>query len=107
MFPCKLDHCDKQFTLLGNLKSHQNKFHGDTLHNLTVKFKSQDHIPEDKEMFTYLATLYKNSNKGIKGRGKGRKVSTVSIDDFDGAEGYEEGAGLAFADRMLSKEYLD
>lgn len=28
----------------------------------------------DKELWEYFATLYKNANKGIKGRGKDRKV---------------------------------
>ena len=28
----------------------------------------------DKELWEYFATLYKNSNKGIKGRGKDRRI---------------------------------
>jgi len=31
----------------------------------------------DKELWEYFATLYKNSNKGIKGRGKDRRISAV------------------------------
>jgi hypothetical protein len=31
----------------------------------------------DKELFEYFASLYKNSNKGIKGRGKDRRISTA------------------------------
>lgn len=31
--------------------------------------------PEDRDLWGYFATLYKNSNKGIKGRGKDRKIS--------------------------------
>jgi hypothetical protein len=31
--------------------------------------------PHDKELFEYFASLYKNSNKGIKGRGKDRRIS--------------------------------
>jgi hypothetical protein len=59
-----------------------NKFHAATLQHWTNKFKSvtaDDHMsPEDREMFEYFATLYKNSNKGIKGRGKDRKVTAIS-----------------------------
>ncbi|KAK3944140.1 hypothetical protein QBC46DRAFT_404734 [Diplogelasinospora grovesii] len=81
-FVCKLDGCHKTFTQLGNLKSHQNKFHIDTLKALTARFaalRDYDNVSkEDRELFEYFATLYKNSNKGIKGRGKDRKVGTVA-----------------------------
>ncbi|SZF01638.1 unnamed protein product [Blumeria hordei] len=80
---CKLDDCGKQFTQLGNLKSHQNKFHIATIRALTAKFAS---IQEgdtvhaaDRELWVYFANLYKNSNKGIKGRGKDRKVGSNPI----------------------------
>lgn len=33
----------------------------------------------DKELWEYFAALYKNSNKGIKGRGKDRRISTTGI----------------------------
>jgi len=33
---------------------------------------------EDKELWEYFASLYKNSNKGIKGRGKDRRISAMS-----------------------------
>jgi hypothetical protein len=81
-FSCKLDDCGKQFTQLGNLKSHQNKFHASTLRYLTQKFGTigpGDYVsPEDKQLWEYFASLYKNSNKGIKGRGKDRRISAVS-----------------------------
>jgi len=32
---------------------------------------------QDKDLWEYFADLYKNSNKGIKGRGKDRRISTV------------------------------
>src|SRR3954463_5505639 len=32
----------------------------------------------DKELWEYFAALYKNSNKGIKGRGKDRRVGLVT-----------------------------
>lgn len=42
----------------------------------------------DKELWEYFSTLYKNSNKGIKGRGKDRRISTVAregeVDQPDG-----------------------
>ncbi|KAI5310668.1 hypothetical protein KEM55_003791 [Ascosphaera atra] len=82
---CRLDDCGKPFTQLGNLKSHQNKFHAPTLRDLTMKFASvtdtQYMTPQDKELWTYFASLYKNSNKGIKGRGKDRRVSTARRSD--------------------------
>ncbi|KAL3469399.1 hypothetical protein BJX99DRAFT_265243 [Aspergillus californicus] len=81
-FTCLLDDCGKQFTQLGNLKSHQNKFHAATLRNLTLRFSTVtdgDHInPQDRKLWEYFATLYKNSNKGIKGRGKDRRISPSS-----------------------------
>ncbi|KAE8450124.1 hypothetical protein EG329_006905 [Mollisiaceae sp. DMI_Dod_QoI] len=77
---CRLDDCGKQFTQLGNLKSHQNKFHIATIRALTQKFasiKDGDIVhAADKELWEYFANLYKNSNKGIKGRGKDRKVGS-------------------------------
>lgn len=33
--------------------------------------------PQDRELWEYFSTLYKNSNKGIKGRGKDRRISTT------------------------------
>ncbi|OBA23028.1 hypothetical protein METBIDRAFT_22877, partial [Metschnikowia bicuspidata var. bicuspidata NRRL YB-4993] len=75
-FECKLDNCDKSFTQLGNLKSHQNKFHLPTLTKLTQTFASITGdalalLPEEeKQLLEYFAKLYKNANKGIRGRGK-------------------------------------
>ncbi|KAG9232773.1 putative asparagine-rich zinc finger protein AZF1 [Amylocarpus encephaloides] len=74
---CRLDRCGRQFTQLGNLKSHQNKFHVATIRTLTAKFASTDGDSirsKDKELWEYFANLYKNSNKGIKGRGKEQKI---------------------------------
>ncbi|KAL4898471.1 hypothetical protein BDV59DRAFT_166917 [Aspergillus ambiguus] len=81
-FTCLLDDCGKQFTQLGNLKSHQNKFHATTLKDLTLKFsqmsENEPMTPHDRKLWEYFATLYKNSNKGIKGRGKDRRISPTS-----------------------------
>lgn len=79
-FLCRLDDCNKTFTQLGNLKSHQNKFHLDTLKTLTARVASTGFdtlLSEDKDFWEYFTTMYKNSNKGIKGRGKDRKVGPV------------------------------
>lgn len=75
-YECKLDNCDKSFTQLGNLKSHQNRFHLSTLNELTHKLaelrkEEIDSLPKDeKDLLHYFKDLYKNSNKGILGRGK-------------------------------------
>ncbi|SGZ38177.1 uncharacterized protein HGUI_00377 [Hanseniaspora guilliermondii] len=78
-FPCKLDNCEKSFTQLGNLKSHQNKFHSTTLNNLTLKLAEGLNGHESEEelrALDYLGNLYKNSNRGIKGRGKKQASET-------------------------------
>ncbi|RAK79799.1 C2H2-type zinc finger protein [Aspergillus fijiensis CBS 313.89] len=81
-FTCLLDDCGKQFTQLGNLKSHQNKFHAATLKHLTLKFSqmtdADNMSSQDQKLWEYFATLYKNSNKGIKGRGKDRRISPIA-----------------------------
>ncbi|KAH6987553.1 hypothetical protein BKA56DRAFT_629738 [Ilyonectria sp. MPI-CAGE-AT-0026] len=79
-FICRLDECNKTFSQLGNMKTHQNNFHKKTLKILTTRFAevlaSGEDVPEaDRELFEYFATHYKNSNKGIKGRGKARAVA--------------------------------
>ncbi|KAL8737948.1 MAG: hypothetical protein Q9181_001211 [Wetmoreana brouardii] len=84
-FDCRLEHCGKRFTQLGNLKSHQNRFHAATLQDLNDKFASMregDTVSAtDKELWEYFATLYKHSNKGIKGRGKDRRISTADEEE--------------------------
>jgi hypothetical protein len=69
-----VEHC-----VLTLAQSHQNKFHAGTIRYLTNKFGSiteGDSVTQhDKELWEYFASLYKNSNKGIKGRGKDRKIS--------------------------------
>lgn len=102
-FSCLLDDCGKTFTQLGNLKvgrlsvscplhtnifqSHQNKFHASTLHNLTQRFSQLGEngpaSSADRALWEYFADLYKNSNKGIKGRGKDRRISTSRRDSME------------------------
>ena len=43
--------------------------------------------PVDKELWEYFATLYRNSNKGIKGRGKDRRIFTISKDNAGSQHG--------------------
>lgn len=33
---------------------------------------------QDKDLWEYFSSLYKNSNKGIKGRGKDRRIATIT-----------------------------
>jgi hypothetical protein len=62
------------------LQSHYNKFHINTIRALTTKFaslKDGDIVSSiERELWEYFANLYKNSNKGIKGRGKDLKVGS-------------------------------
>ncbi|KAF2860956.1 hypothetical protein K470DRAFT_216079 [Piedraia hortae CBS 480.64] len=80
-FVCKLDNCYKQFTQLGNLKSHQNKFHVDTIRRLRARFETVQEGSTveawEREMWEYFSGLYKNCNKGIKGRGKNRRITNT------------------------------
>jgi len=76
-FVCKVDGCYKDIKSRGNLKVHMNKFHSKTIEALSEKFAAMDEADlsrDDREMRDYLNDLFKNSNKGIKGRGKHRKV---------------------------------
>ena len=65
-----------------SMQSHQNKFHSETLRKLTMKFTSIHEggvvSTQDRELWEYFSTLYKHSNKGIKGRGKDRRISPAS-----------------------------
>ncbi|KAK0747309.1 hypothetical protein B0T21DRAFT_405948 [Apiosordaria backusii] len=76
-FICLLDNCNKRFAVRGNLKTHQNKFHEETIKRLTTTTDLSTVTCEDKKLFEYLSSLYKNSNKGIKGRGKRRNVAVI------------------------------
>ncbi|KAI1498504.1 hypothetical protein F5X99DRAFT_322506 [Biscogniauxia marginata] len=80
-FHCVLEGCTKRFGQLGNLKNHQNRFHKTEILDLTRRFHSLPkgaEVPEaDRQLFKYFAILYKNSNKGIKGRGKGCNVEVL------------------------------
>ncbi|TKA31107.1 hypothetical protein B0A50_02076 [Salinomyces thailandicus] len=79
----------RRFTQLGNLKAHQNRFHGATIRRLRERFeglRAGDTVGVwEKEMWEYFGGLYRNCNRGIKGRGRGRG-STVrdGVDVGDG-----------------------
>ncbi|KAF2004511.1 hypothetical protein P154DRAFT_572171 [Amniculicola lignicola CBS 123094] len=105
-FTCQLDDCGKQFTQLGNLKSHQNKFHAETIRHLTSKFASYrpgNIVPEeDKALWEYFASLYKNSNKGIKGRGKDRRISAPPSSAVTSSSSYGSTMTASAGDRTYA-----
>ena len=82
-FDCKLDDCNRSFSQLGNMKTHQNNFHKETLRKLIRmhnEFAEMDKVPKELAMlFEYFQKHYKNSNKGIKGRGKARTETNKTI----------------------------
>lgn len=83
---CKLDGCNKRFNQLGNLKSHQNNTHKDLVDRFTRRLQGGNHpdlTNDEQEMFDYFRKLYKNSNRGIKGRGKGTRA--IKEEDTAGA----------------------
>lgn len=85
-FECRLENCDKKFSQLGNLKAHQNKFHNEAINQLMHKFRfygtssfdGTNISNEETELFKHFSDLYKNSNRGIKGRGKGNTIMKTS-----------------------------
>lgn len=91
-FICRLDDCSRRFSQLGNLKIHQNKFHAAAIAEIGQKIASANSrqlSEKDVDLIEYFAKLYKNSNKGIKGRGKKeddiRPVNVTSVlDDSTG-----------------------
>ncbi|KAL2162652.1 hypothetical protein VTH06DRAFT_6488 [Thermothelomyces fergusii] len=78
---CRFANCPKAFTAKGNLKAHQNTYHVEEIEAFNAKLaavKDKSMISEeDKEMARYLVDVHNLANKGIKGRGKGRKVKRV------------------------------
>ena len=55
----------------------------------------------DKELFEYFASLYKNSNKGIKGRGKDRRISTAPSSGASSSASYTSATATA-----LNRNYI-
>lgn len=77
-YACKLDGCNKSFNQLGNLKAHHNSAHAETVAAFTKHLQEAATMPklstEEQEMFNYFCELYRNANRGIKGRGKGTRT---------------------------------
>ncbi|KAI8951288.1 hypothetical protein F4801DRAFT_291909 [Xylaria longipes] len=80
-FRCILKSCGKSFSSRGNLKTHQNNYHKEELRELELKFANMRSVAEmteaDRELWDYFLTVHKNSNKGIKGRGKECRVELL------------------------------
>ncbi|RWA08308.1 hypothetical protein EKO27_g6787 [Xylaria grammica] len=80
-FRCILKSCGKSFSSRGNLKTHQNNYHKEELRELELKFANMRSVTEmteaDRELWDYFLTVHKNSNKGIKGRGKECRVELL------------------------------
>lgn len=64
------------------MQTHTNKYHQKTIEELTARFERYDAEgsipPEDIPLRDYYNMIFGNSNKGVKGRGKGRKVAKVT-----------------------------
>lgn len=73
-YTCTLEGCSKTFSQLGNMKTHHKNSHKWKIQLLTSLFAKctvQGEIPaEHQSDFQYFKEHYKNSNKGVKGRGK-------------------------------------
>ncbi|RYP59803.1 hypothetical protein DL769_008385 [Monosporascus sp. CRB-8-3] len=79
-FECKLDGCPKKFGTRGNLKNHMNRFHKQSIAEWEEKFNQKEEsefTPAEREMCAYFYGIFKNCNKGIKGRGMGRRVQRL------------------------------
>ena len=60
----------------------------------------------DKELWEYFATLYKNSNKGIKGRGKDRRIfANPKEDDEVKYESRSRSSSSAGSSRDSARSY--
>ena len=83
-----------RISLTVTLQCHQNKFHLGILKHLTQLFASmpagRSISPEEDELLQYFANLYKNANKGIKGRGKERKITGYRRKDSGVGETHQD-----------------
>ncbi|KAK0367898.1 hypothetical protein CLIM01_14745 [Colletotrichum limetticola] len=79
-YQCTWLACESTFSQPGNLQAHQNKHHTKAIAELAALMNSTPDVEglddEQRETYRYLEGMFKNSNMGVKGRGKGRRVST-------------------------------
>ncbi|KAL2165628.1 hypothetical protein VTG60DRAFT_4092 [Thermothelomyces hinnuleus] len=79
--PYVCPYCQRRFTQSVNLGAHQNTYHVEEIEAFNAKLAAVEDksmiSEEDKEMAKYLGDVHNFANKGIKGRGKGRKVKRV------------------------------
>ena len=86
-------------------KRHQNKFHNEAINQLMHKFRfygtssfdGTNISNEETELFKHFSDLYKNSNRGIKGRGREHNHEDVTV--ACGRERQEARGQPAIADR--------
>jgi hypothetical protein len=94
------------------MQSHMNKFHAGALQQLTAKIANARNgetvSSADRELREYFATLYKNANKGIKGRGKDVRVvgsastyTHASVMSMLGARGGMNTVGMLASDLTM------
>lgn len=118
VYACRLDGCEKRYKQLGNLKSHMNKFHQETLRALTERLDRMgeekcENEGEERELLRYFLGLYRNANKGIKGRNvapppSSSSAASAASGGWDtspscvGSLGEEEGGILALGTRMIN-----
>lgn len=62
---------------------------------------------QDKELWEYFAALYKNSNKGIKGRGKDRRISAAPSSAVSSSSSYSSmaTASSSSSNRNLNRSF--
>jgi hypothetical protein len=71
-------------------------------------FNAGDRVEErDKKLFEYFASLYKNSNKGIKGRGKDRRISTAPSSAASSAASYTSATATSLNRHYVGNFQLD
>ena len=95
-----------------------NKFHAQALQQLTAKIANARNgetvSAADRELREYFATLYKNANKGIKGRGKDVRVvgsastyTHASVMNMIGARGGMNTVGMLANDLTMGLNVSD
>ncbi|KAL2127298.1 hypothetical protein VTI74DRAFT_10955 [Chaetomium olivicolor] len=75
--------CTKALTGKGNLKNHQNTYHKEIVDSYIAKLENHVELvtKKEKEIMKHIKIVHNLLNRGIKGRGKGRKVEVFSRPD--------------------------